>query len=76
MGQQLLYTYLEIIKRLDIDARLQLIAGISASIREEKPDREKRLLACFGRLDTDQTAEELIQEIRAARYFRDKSFDL
>ena len=72
----LLDTYLQWINKLSVDIRLQLIARISESIRKENKDREARFYASFGQLETEQTADELIEEIRSTRYFRDKSFDL
>lgn len=72
----LVETYLIWIKKLSVDARLELIARISDSIRKEAADRSTQFFSTCGKLETDGTADELVDEIRSARYFRDKSIEL
>ncbi len=71
----LVETYLIWIKKLSVDARLGLIARISDSLRKEAVDRSTQFFATCGKLESEETDDELIDEIRSARYFRDKSIE-
>lgn len=76
MEISLLDTYFNLINKLSLEARLELISRLSESIRQERDDREASLLSTFGQLNTEESADEIIQSLRTARTFRDKDFDL
>lgn len=57
------------IKNLSADIKLELISKISDSLREQK--RETRVDSwkeLFGAWQSDESAEEMIEEIRASRH--------
>lgn len=53
------------IKNLSTDVKLELISKISNSLKEAKDDSWKEL---FGAWQSDESAEEIIKEIRASRH--------
>lgn len=60
--------YFEMIKNLSADVKLELISRISDSltgISDIKNDSWKKL---FGAYDSEQTAEEIIDDLRESRY--------
>jgi len=69
--QKQIERYLTRLSRLSHDARLELIARLSESLKEvhsTAAQAEKRSVDhLFGAWDSEETAEELIQSIRAAR---------
>ena len=69
----LLDNYLAILNQLSRDNKLELIAKLSKSLQEEKPTQSVETTRSFGELfgalKSDKSAEEQIEEIRAARKF-------
>ena len=70
--------YIKLLKNLDITSKLTLISHLSNSIldEQEKIERKKRFYACFGAIETEESADEMINNIRDARVFRDKEIVL
>ena len=66
--------YFLLLKNLDDDVKLDLISRLSDSIR--KKHSEDKLRSLFGKLDTEKSAEELINEIREARNFKREEISL
>lgn len=77
IDKNLINIYLQMTENLGKDSKLELISGLIDSMKktEEKPERS--LLKLFGALNTNETAEELIERIRSSRNFSRKmeSFD-
>ena len=66
----LLDNYLALLNGLSTNHKLELIAKLSKSMQEEKPVQSTRSFGeLFGALKGDKSAEEQIEEIRAARKF-------
>ena len=61
--------YFLMIKNLDIKSKLNLISKISQSIIEEEK-KKNNLLNCFGAFKSEESADELIDEIYKARKFK------
>jgi len=62
--------YFGMIKNLSSDIKLELISRISDSLRESsKTESEKDLWkSLFGAFESEQTAEEIIDDLRKSRY--------
>lgn len=75
-------TYFQLLKHLDNKVKLALIARLSNSMLNEKEnnnidaDKEALFYSYFGALQTEESAEEIIEAIRNARYFREKNLEL
>ncbi len=66
----LLDNYLALLNQLSTNHKLELIAKLSKSMQEEKPVQSTRSFGeLFGALKGEKSAEEQIEEIRAARKF-------
>ena len=65
------------VKNLSADVKLELISKITDSLKEPKKetmdDSWKKL---FGALESEESAEEIIEEIRASRYTNRQIEDL
>ena len=69
--------YFGLLKHLSTDSKLELITRLSDSIKTKtKVKKENRLDASFGAFITDQTAEEMIADIRSSRTFTRQIEDL
>ncbi len=68
--------YYSLLKSLPINEKLELINKISSSIKEDLNNKENKFYKCFGKLDTDKTADEIINDINNARYFSNKDIIL
>jgi hypothetical protein len=67
--------YFLLIKNLDIKSKLNLISKISQSMIEEEKRKEK-FLNCFGAFKSEESADELINEIYKARKFKSEDITL
>lgn len=74
----LLSNYIALLKNLDTTSKLTLISHLSNSILKEKTKLERKMQfeACFGAIQTDESADELIDITRNARFFRTKDISL
>lgn len=65
--------YMDLLRHLETNVKLALIAKLSASVVKEREIEEKSPnihdLAGSWQLDPGQTAEDLVNEIRASRSF-------
>ena len=70
--------YFELLKHLSSDSKLELITRLSNSLKTqtEAKKKENKLDASFGAFITDQTAEEMIDDIRSSRTFTRQIEDL
>jgi hypothetical protein len=59
--------YFGFLKNLNSDSKLDLISKLSQSLRHSDKDDEASLQSLFGAYKSDETAEEIIAEIRASR---------
>lgn len=66
----------ELVRHLDFKTRLALIARISNSMLSEEKEREQAFLACFGAWRGEESAEEMISNIRQSRQFSDRIIEL
>ncbi|SFA58545.1 hypothetical protein SAMN04488511_119100 [Pedobacter suwonensis] len=69
----LIDSYFTLLKSLSTDNKLELIARLSESMKTtERKEKEISLDALYGSWDSDQTADELVAELKAARNFTRK----
>jgi hypothetical protein len=59
--------YFDFLKNLNPDSKLDLISKLSLSLKEDKQSPDISLQSLFGAYKSDETAEEIIAEIRASR---------
>ena len=69
-------TYFGLIQNLSEEVKLELISRISKSILVKRQGKQEQLLACYGAFVSEQSADEMINSIYEARYFRDKNIEL
>jgi hypothetical protein len=61
--------YFGVLKNLSADSKLDLISKLSQSLKESETKPEITLQSLFGALKSDETAEQIIENIRASRVF-------
>ncbi|EHQ29382.1 hypothetical protein [Mucilaginibacter paludis] len=61
--------YMELLRNLSSDNKLDLITKLSESLKSTSHEDEPSLKNLFGAYQSDQSAEELIAEIRQSRLF-------
>lgn len=61
--------YYGFLKNLNPDSKLDLIAKLSQSLKEEHIVPEESLQSLFGAYKSEETADEIIAELRASRVF-------
>ena len=61
--------YFGFLKNLDADSKLDLISKLSQSLKETDVVAETSLQSLFGTYKSEETAEEIIADIRASRVF-------
>lgn len=69
--QYLIETYLNLLKNISNNRKLELIAALSLSMTEERKNEELANTS-FGAFQTEKNAEQLIEEIRQFRCFNKK----
>ncbi|MCE2936108.1 MAG: hypothetical protein ACK5V5_09365 [Cyclobacteriaceae bacterium] len=65
----LIDSYLELLKSLSPDNRLNLISKLSNSLKRPKKSSDKMLSDLFGAFKTKKSADEMIAELKRSRYF-------
>lgn len=61
--------YFGFLKNLNSDSKLDLISKLSQSIKENQIAPSTSLQSLFGAYKSDETAEEIIAELKASRVF-------
>lgn len=61
--------YFGILKNLNSDSKLDLISKLSQSLKESANAPETSLQSLFGAYKSEETAEEIIEKLRASRVF-------
>ena len=65
-------TYSGILDNLSSSSKLELIENLAKSIRKDKKSKEKEFYKSFGAFGSEKSAEEIANEIKAARKFSNK----
>ncbi len=61
--------YFELLRNLNTDNKLDLISKLSQSLKKNEKDQSMSLESLYGAYKSEQTADEIIAEIREARTF-------
>lgn len=61
--------YFRFLKNLNANSKLDLISQLSQSLKKEDKDVEPSLQSLFGAYQSEETADELIAELRNSRVF-------
>ncbi len=65
--------YYQLLSSLNADSKLDLIARLSQSLRKNEKGKDIPLADLFGAYKSEESAEEIIAELRAARTFNRKT---
>jgi len=65
-------TYSRLFEGLDPLTKSELLKRLTKSLKKEKNNTDKAFYGAFGAFPDEKPAEEIIEEIRAARKFREK----
>lgn len=77
LNTTLIDSYYTLLKSLSPNNKLELIARLSKSMKTtKKREREVSLESLYGSWESNQTADELIAELKAARNFTRKREEL
>ena len=68
----LIESYLELLKNLSSDCKLELIARLSKSMKTTKKAKSDSLKSLYGAFISEQSADEMIDDIKSARRFNQK----
>jgi len=68
----LIESYFGLLKNLSADSKLELIAKLSKSMKTAKAEKPDSLKSLYGAFVSEQSADELIDDIRTARTFNRK----
>jgi hypothetical protein len=61
--------YFSFLKNLNADSKLDLISKLSQSLKNDDAVSETSLQSLFGAYKSEETADEIIAELRASRVF-------
>jgi len=61
--------YFEFLKNLNPDSKLDLISKLSQSLKERDGAAEVSVQSLFGAYESEETADEIIEKLRASRVF-------
>ena len=67
--------YFTLLKGLNPDSKLELIAMLSKSMKTSRKAKDTSWKSLFGALQLDQTAEDFVDDLKKDRKFTRKSID-
>ncbi len=73
--RHILDTISRLVETLSEEAKGELLNKLNKSAKLNTKTVEERFSSSFGAFDSSQTAEEIIEDIRSSRYFRDKQIE-
>ena len=68
--------FAELFEGLSFTNKLELIESLSKSLRKESSKKEEGFYQSFGAFVCEKSAEEIVNEIKASRFFRNKDLEL
>jgi hypothetical protein len=69
INNRLVETYLELLKNLDPNVKLDLINKLSISVKSDLSRKKSSFDKAFGGWDKEEDADKIINEIRGSRNF-------
>ena len=76
MNTNLVDNYFSLLKNLDTDNKLELIARLSESMKTNKQAKDDSWKALFGALVLDQPVDDFVENLKKDRTFSHKSIEL
>lgn len=61
--------YFELLRNLNADSKIELISKLTQSLKKSENDQETSLESLYGAYKSDETAEDIISQIRSSRTF-------
>jgi hypothetical protein len=74
-NKNIIDTYAKLFEGLDAITKIELIERLSKSLKKEKNSTEKAFFKSYGAFGSDKPAEEIVNEIKASRKFREKDLN-
>ena len=74
--QNVVEAFAELFEGLSSTSKLELIESLSKSIRAENSKKEEDFYNSFGAFASEKSAQEIINEIKESRNFRNKDLEL
>lgn len=74
-NKNIIDTYSKLFEGLDSFTKLELIERLSKSLKKEKNSKDEAFFKSFGAFPGDKNAEEIINEIKGSRQFREKDIE-
>jgi hypothetical protein len=74
-NRNIIETYYKLIEGLDATAKLELVKGLSESLEKTENSRDTDFFMSFGSFPDDKSAEEIMDEIKYSRRFREKDIE-
>jgi hypothetical protein len=75
-GKHIVDAYSELLGGLSAEDMRAIVSHLSKTLKKGRPGAEEAFYATFGGFASEQTAEEIVADIRASRRFRNRDFDL
>ncbi len=69
INKRLVDSYLELLKNLSPNSKLDLISGLSASLKSSKKKKTVSLKSLYGDFIPEKSADEIISDLKNARTF-------
>ena len=73
INKKLVDGYLELLKNLSPNSKLDLISGLSASLKSGKKNKTSSLKSLAGDFIPEKTADEIVDDLKQARNFTRKT---
>jgi hypothetical protein len=73
INKKLVDGYLELLKNLSPNSKLDLISGLSASLKSDKKNKISSLKSVVGDFIPEKTADEIVGDLKQARNFTRKT---
>ncbi len=74
--KHIIETYSELMEGLSLESKNELIENLSKSVGVEKKDKEREFYKSFGAFSSNKSAEEIIDDIKSSRQFKQKEIKL
>jgi len=74
--KHIIETYAKIFERLSSLGKLELLEKLAKSIKKQEKSTNRNFMMSFGAFESNKSAEELVEEIKKSRKFRDRELKL
>jgi len=70
--KNIINSYFSLLEGLSTTTKAELIEKLTKSMKVKEKQKDKLFFASFGAFESDKSAEEIIQDIKSSRTFRNK----